>query len=78
MVFETREQVLEKVMAMDKPRCPHCNEVIRYHCQRAPILAGSSWSQAARRNSRIPQPRRTGEGSAMQTSASQRRSLRSK
>lgn len=26
MVFETREQVLEKVMAMDKPKCPHCNQ----------------------------------------------------
>jgi hypothetical protein len=26
MVFETREQVLEKVMAMEKPKCPHCNQ----------------------------------------------------
>ncbi len=26
MAFETREQVLEKVMAMDKPNCPHCNQ----------------------------------------------------
>lgn len=25
MAFETREQVLEKVMAMEKPKCPHCN-----------------------------------------------------
>lgn len=25
MAFETREQVLEKVMAMDKPVCPHCD-----------------------------------------------------
>jgi len=24
MAFETREQVFEKVMSMDKPRCPHC------------------------------------------------------
>ena len=24
MTFETREQVLEKVMSMDKPKCPHC------------------------------------------------------
>lgn len=26
MVFETREEVLEKVMAMVKPKCPHCNQ----------------------------------------------------
>jgi len=25
MAFETREQVLEKVMSMEKPKCPHCN-----------------------------------------------------
>ena len=24
MSFETREEVLEKVMAMPKPKCPHC------------------------------------------------------
>ncbi len=24
MNFETREQVMEKVMTMDKPKCPHC------------------------------------------------------
>ncbi len=26
MAFETREQVLERVMAMSKPHCPHCNQ----------------------------------------------------
>jgi hypothetical protein len=26
MAFETREQVLEKVMAMEKPNCPHCEK----------------------------------------------------
>jgi len=26
MAFETREQVLERVMQMEKPRCPHCGE----------------------------------------------------
>jgi hypothetical protein len=26
MAFETREEVLEKVMNMDKPACPHCNQ----------------------------------------------------
>jgi RNA polymerase subunit RPABC4/transcription elongation factor Spt4 len=26
MAFETREQVLEKVMEMDKPLCPHCGQ----------------------------------------------------
>jgi RNA polymerase subunit RPABC4/transcription elongation factor Spt4 len=25
MAFETKEQVLEKVISMDKPKCPHCN-----------------------------------------------------
>jgi hypothetical protein len=25
MAFETRDQVLERVIKMDKPRCPHCN-----------------------------------------------------
>ncbi len=24
MTFETKEQVLEKIMAQDKPKCPHC------------------------------------------------------
>lgn len=26
MAFETREEVLEQVMAMPKPKCPHCHE----------------------------------------------------
>ncbi len=26
MAFETREQVLERVMQMDKPQCPHCGK----------------------------------------------------
>jgi hypothetical protein len=26
MAFETRDQVLERVMEMEKPRCPHCGE----------------------------------------------------
>ena len=26
MTFETREQVLEKILASDKPDCPHCGE----------------------------------------------------
>ena len=26
MAFETREQVLEKVLAQKKPKCPHCNQ----------------------------------------------------
>lgn len=26
MVFETKEEVLEKVMALDKPHCPHCRQ----------------------------------------------------
>lgn len=25
MAFETREQILEQVMSMEKPKCPHCN-----------------------------------------------------
>jgi len=25
-MFETREQVLEKIMSQPKPRCPHCNQ----------------------------------------------------
>lgn len=28
-MFETREQVLEKVMRLDKPLCPHCNEEMK-------------------------------------------------
>jgi ribosomal protein L37AE/L43A len=28
MAFETREQVLEKVIAQDKPDCPHCGETM--------------------------------------------------
>ncbi|MDL2321374.1 zinc ribbon domain-containing protein [Desulfosarcina sp. OttesenSCG-928-B08] len=28
MTFETREDVLEKIMAMEKPACPHCNGVM--------------------------------------------------
>ena len=24
MAFETREQVLEKIMSREKPACPHC------------------------------------------------------
>jgi predicted RNA-binding Zn-ribbon protein involved in translation (DUF1610 family) len=27
-MFETKEQVLEKIMAADKPVCPHCGEVM--------------------------------------------------
>jgi ribosomal protein L37AE/L43A len=26
MAFETREELLEKYIKMDKPKCPHCNE----------------------------------------------------
>lgn len=26
MAIETREQVLEKVLALEKPKCPHCNK----------------------------------------------------
>ena len=26
MAFETKEEVLERVLAMEKPMCPHCNE----------------------------------------------------
>ena len=26
MAIETREEVLEKVLALEKPKCPHCNE----------------------------------------------------
>jgi predicted RNA-binding Zn-ribbon protein involved in translation (DUF1610 family) len=26
MAFETKEQVLEKVLSQDKPKCPHCGE----------------------------------------------------
>lgn len=26
MAFETREQVLERVLEMDRPKCPHCNQ----------------------------------------------------
>ena len=26
MTFETREEVLEKVLAMEKPGCPHCGQ----------------------------------------------------
>ena len=29
MSFETREQVLEQVLKMDKPRCPHCHEEMK-------------------------------------------------
>jgi len=25
MTFETKEQVLEKILSQDKPKCPHCN-----------------------------------------------------
>jgi predicted RNA-binding Zn-ribbon protein involved in translation (DUF1610 family) len=28
MAFETKEQVLEKILAQDKPKCPHCGEVM--------------------------------------------------
>ena len=28
-MFETREQVLEKVMQLEKPHCPHCNEEMK-------------------------------------------------
>ena len=28
MSFETKEQVLEKVLSQERPRCPHCNEVM--------------------------------------------------
>jgi hypothetical protein len=26
MAFETKEQVLEKILTQDKPKCPHCNQ----------------------------------------------------
>lgn len=26
MAFETKEQVLERILSKDKPRCPHCNQ----------------------------------------------------
>ena len=26
MAFETKQQVLEKIMDLEKPKCPHCNE----------------------------------------------------
>lgn len=29
IVFETKEQVLEKILAGDKPECPHCKEVMK-------------------------------------------------
>ena len=25
MAFETKEEVLEKIMGMERPACPHCN-----------------------------------------------------
>ena len=28
MVFETKEQVLEKIMSADKPECPHCGQAM--------------------------------------------------
>jgi len=24
MAFETKEQILEKILAQEKPKCPHC------------------------------------------------------
>lgn len=29
MAFETKEEVLEKVLEMEKPACPHCNQVMQ-------------------------------------------------
>lgn len=29
MTFETREEVFEKIMEMEKPVCPHCNETMQ-------------------------------------------------
>ena len=26
MAFETKEQVLEKILSKEKPNCPHCGE----------------------------------------------------
>jgi len=31
MVIETKDQVLEKVLEMEKPRCPHCDQVMSIH-----------------------------------------------
>lgn len=29
MAFETKEQILEKIMTQDRPSCPHCNEEMK-------------------------------------------------
>lgn len=29
MTFETKEEILEKVLTMDKPKCPHCGETMK-------------------------------------------------
>jgi len=29
MAFETKEQVLEKIMSQEKPKCPHCDEEMK-------------------------------------------------
>ncbi|MDM8544187.1 zinc ribbon domain-containing protein [Desulfococcaceae bacterium HSG9] len=29
MAFETKEQILEKILTQDKPSCPHCNEEMK-------------------------------------------------
>ena len=29
MAFETKEQVLEKILSQPKPKCPHCNQEMK-------------------------------------------------
>jgi hypothetical protein len=44
MLFETREQVFEKVMSMEKPKCPHCeNEMSIWEVPPINFSDGLGW-----------------------------------
>ncbi len=44
MMFETKEQVLERVLEMDKPACPHCKEEMKlWESPPIPVGDGLGW-----------------------------------
>lgn len=46
MAFETREQVLEKVLEQEKPKCPHCGqEMSIWEVPMVPVGDGLGWGE---------------------------------
>ncbi len=44
MTFETKKQILEKILAQEKPKCPHCNEEMKlWEVPPIPVGDGLGW-----------------------------------